>query len=778
MMIAQGRMTEAQRTYSRAEYDKWMDGTLPGYEGFDWEEYIWTNKAPQYYVDANITGGSDKTNYYVSVGHLNQNATIRNFGGFKRTNFQSNLDVWISDKFKVGAGVNARLESRKNPGVPGGDDFWLARLATLRNPPTVGPYANGNPDYPQRTTDDTQVNFAVLDFKHGGVTTNDWRVAQINANAEYEILPGFKAKALVSYYFASYLQNNQEYTYELYRYDKENDEYIVDYTMNTPYRNRRHEEVTEMTSNVQLAYDKKFGKHSVNAVLGMETIYRIRPYSNIISTPVANNLASIKFDQIKTFEESLGNPSARMGYIGRLNYNYDERYLLELSARYDGSWKFPPGHRWGFFPSVSAGWRVSEEPFWKESAISNWWDHLKIRGSYGLVGDDGVGNYSAFDYMSGYTFGSGGTALDGEYVTGSVARGLPVTTVSWMNARMLDVGFEASFLRSRLSTEFSYFRRIKTGITAQRWDVVIPNEAGFSVPYENLNSNMTQGWDGYVNWRDKKGDFSYNVGINATYARFYDWDRYDDRHGNSWEQYRNSIVRRFGYLNWGLQAVGQFQSWEEIANYPIDNDRQGNKTVIPGDVKYADLNGDKIINAMDERPIGYRRDDAPIFNYGINFGAAWRNFDLAMDFAGSFGNTNQRQWEQQVAFQNNANSPQWLFEDSWRLSDIWDANSDLIPGKYPMALRNRDGDNTYWKSSFWLQKVRYIKLKNLEVGYSLPKKWLAKTKILGSFRIYMAATNLFTITNVQGIDPEQALESGLGYPTMRVINLGINIKFQ
>jgi hypothetical protein len=149
-----------------------------------------------------------------------------------------------------------------------------------------------------------------------------------------------------------------------------------------------------------------------------------------------------------------------------------------------------------------------------------------------------------------------------------------------------------------------------------------------------------------------------------------------------------------------------------------------------------------------------------------------------MDFSGSLGHTNYRKWEQQIAFQNKSNSPQWLFEDSWSLSDIWDASSPLIPGKYPMALRERDGDNTYWPSSFWLQKVYYIKLKNLELGYNFPQKWLANTKTIGSCRVYLAATNLFALTNVQGIDPEQDLESGIGYPTMRVINIGINIKFQ
>jgi hypothetical protein len=346
----------------------------------------------------------------------------------------------------------------------------------------MGPYANGNPDYPQLTTDDTQVNFAILDYEHSGKMTEDWRVVQVNGNAEYDIWKGLKLKALVSYYFASKLFNNQEFTYELYRYNKERDSYDVAYTMNTPYRERVHEEVRENTSNIQLAYDRKFGKHQVNALFGLETIARKRPHSRVVSTPVANNLGGIKLDQIKEFTEALDNPEARMGWVGRVNYNFGEKYLLEVAARYDGSWKFPPEHRWGLFPSVSAGWRVSEENFWKDSAVSDWWNYLKVRASYGMVGDDAVNDYSAFDYMTGYTFDNGGTVLDGQYVTGTVARGLPVTTVSWLEARIVDLGLEATFLRNRLSTEVSYFRRHKTGYTAQRWDVVIPSEAGFDVP--------------------------------------------------------------------------------------------------------------------------------------------------------------------------------------------------------------------------------------------------------------------------------------------------------
>ncbi len=394
-----------------------------------------------------------------------------------------------------------------------------------------------------------------------------------------------------------------------------------------------------------------------------------------------------------------------------------------------------------------------------------------------MVGNDDLGDdYKAYDFMPGYNFGEGGTALDGNYVTGSKPRGIPVTTVSWLEATIFDIGFEAGFFNNRLRTQFSYFNRKLDGLTEVRYDAVLPNEVGFNTPRENLNSNVTRGWDGMIMWADRINDFQYNIGANATYARFYDWDRYDDRRSNSWDQYRNSIVKRYGYLNWGLEAIGQFKSWEEIAAYPIDNDRQGNRTVIPGDVKYKDINGDGVINGMDERPIGYRQDSTPIFNYGINLGAAWKGFDFAADFTGSFMHTYFQEWEQARAFQNNGNSPQWLLDDSWSLSDPWDANSQLISGKYPMAIRDRPSDNTFWNSTFWKHNVRYLKLRNLEIGYTLPKSLLSKIQV-SSLRVYVSGTNLFAISNVEGVDPEQQDTNGLGYPTMRVVNFGFNLKF-
>lgn len=768
------RKSDGDRRYSKAEYDKWMDGTQKGYQGFDWSDYIWTT-SPQYYINANFQGGSDKANYYVAVSHLGQEATVRNYGGFERTNVQMNIDMNVNQRFKIGASMNGRIEGRENPGVPGGDDYWLPRFAMMKNQPTKRPFANDNPLYPQKVSSNDDTNFAILNYETSGRMTDVWRVIQMQANAEYEIMKGLKAKGMVGYYFGYREMDNQEYTFKLYRYDAATDTYPVDVNMTNPYRERIRERKEDMFSNFQLNYDNKFGNHGITAVAAFEASKRDEPFTKVLSNPVANNMNLINFKEIKNYEDEGYRTQARMGWLGRINYNYADKYLIEVIGRWDGSWKFKPEKRWGFFPSASLGWRVSEENFWKESKIASVFSDLKIRGSYGIVGDDDMGDdYKPFDYMPGYNYKNGGAVIDGEYVVGASPRGLPNQTLSWKKAQILDIGVDVGFFNNRLSAQFDFFRRVRTGLPAGRYDVLLPAELGFGLPKENLNSDVHIGYDAMVRWSDKINDFNYSVAGNVTYARFYDWNQYDDRRSNSWDRYRNSINERVGHINWGHQVIGRFESWEDIATYSVDNDRKGNTTIVPGDLKYKDVNGDGVINGMDERPIGYRGDSTPNLNYGINLAASWKGFDLAMDWTGSAFSSWAQKHETARPFQNDGNSPEEIFNDAWRLSDIWNPDSELIPGKYPL-IRLGDNDSNYWNSDFWLHNVRYLKLRNLELGYTLPQVITTKAGI-SNLRVYVSGTNLLTFSNVM-VDPEGVADNGLDYPTMRVINLGVNLKF-
>lgn len=765
----------ANKKYTQEDLDKWTAGTEKGYRPFDWYDYIW-HTAPQQYYSVNASGGSENINYYFSAGHMNQESMIVNYGGFKRTNVQMNIEAQVSKKLKVGASLNGRLENRTNPGVPGADDYRLPIFATYRNLPTVRPFANDNPNYPTLTSTDPGTNFAWLNYDLSGKYTDTWRVGQLNFNAEYDIIEGLKARALVGCYYANQRLDNHEFTYKLYGYNQTDDTYPVIFENNNPWRERRMGHVEEMTSNFQLSYNKSFNMHNINVIGGFETIKRDDPTTWVHSIPTANSLSLIDYETIDRYSDDGNRTQGRLGYIARLNYDYGSKYLFELSGRYDGSWKFPPGQRWGFFPSASIGWRVSNENFWKENSFFSKINDFKIRASYGLLGDDNVNGFSAFDYLSGYNYKSGGSVIDGKYVIGSQPRGLPVKTLSWIRAKIFDVGFDFAVLNSKLTGSFDYFRRIRNGLPASRYDILLPSEVGFQLPPENLNSDVHKGIDAMIRWADKVGKVGYSIGANVTYSRFYDWNQYKPRFSNSWNVYRNSINERFGHINWGLENDGQFQSWEEIANWQIDNDRQGNRTLRPGDIKYIDQNGDGVINGLDERPIGFRQNGTPILNFGFNFAFSYKSFDLAVDLTGGGLSSWYQNYEQRLPFHDGGNNSQYYMEDSWSLADIHDPNSELIPGKYPMLLIGNSNHSNYWNSDFWKHNVKYLKIRNLEFSYSLPEKVLSMISIKRA-RVSFSGQNLLTFTNVKGIDPEIQSDNGLVYPTTKIFNFGLKLTF-
>jgi len=766
------------RTISQEDYAKWQAGTEKGYQGFDWADFIWRT-APQYYMNLNVSGGTGKTNYYVSMGRMEQEAMIRNFNGFNRTNVQTNIDMQINDRLKLGASMNGRVEQRRNPASPESNVYWIPRWSMYRNLPTKRPYANDNPLYPQYVSSYGMTNFAIYNYDQLGYSDDTWRVIQLNGDIEYKLLEGLKLKGLFGYYFTYNRNDKHEYSYSLYSYDPIADSYdeIEAKPAGSRWRGTSHSET--LTSNIQLAYNKQFELHKVDAVAGFEAIKVDNPGYNMNSIPVSNVIDLIDFKSLNGFSDwRQNNASARLGWLINVNYDYSNKYLMQFSARYDGSWKFPPNHRWGFFPSGSLGWRISEEVFWQNTNLTKFIDDFKIRASYGVVGDDNVSGYGNFDYLSGYVYNSGTSGvIDGEYIVGSQARGLAVTTLSWMKAKILDVGFDAAFLGNRLIAQFDYFRRLRTGLPESRYDVSIPVEVGFSLPKENLNSDMHKGVDMAVKWSDKVGDFNYSIGGNMTYSRFYNWEQYKPRFGNSWEYYRNSAHHRIGNINWGYEAIGQFQNWEEIAVYPIDIDGQGNKTIRPGDIIYKDVNKDGVINWMDERPIGYAEGQIPSLNWGLNFSFDWKEFDLAFDLTGGALSSWSRNWEGMRPFHDGGNNPQYYMEDTWHLADIWDVNSEYLPGKYPVLIAGNNNHSNYSRhSTFWTVNTNYLKLRNIEIGYAFPKTWLSKIQ-LSELRLYLSGTNLITWTNTFHTDPETTNDAGLDYPGARVINIGLNVKF-
>ena len=769
---AEADMNEfGESTWTREEVEKWQRGE-PGYEGFDWSTYLKSN-APQYYANLNTSGGGERTSYHVSVSRFNQDAVFDGYN-FNRTNLQTNVETRIGKRLKAGVRINGKVEVRDLLGLPGGDDYFQSLLGQFRNRPTEQPYANGNPNYPA-TNNNFASNYAT--FEYSGYTKTERRTLQTSFDVEYDLpVEGLKASGMYAFFYNNLYENIFEKTFDTYTYNERTGEYEVTGGQRNPYRSRSNGYITDNVYRLQLDYKRRFGKHDVTALAAMEAQERLDNLFFVRSQPETNYI-----DLINTFAELQAvddrtDEQARAGFIFRTNYSFDDKYLVELGGRYDGSWRFPKGDRWGFFPFVSVGWRISGEQFMQGSGITEVVSDLKIRASYGQTGseDNGVG---PFAYLPGYNWNSGNAFLDNQLITGIVSRGLPVTTLTWVKSTITNIGVDFSLWQNKWNGSFEVFRRDLTGIPASRYDLLLPTEVGFGLPQENLNANKMLGMEAALSYSNTSGRVAYSIGANATLARLKNWYSYKPRFGNSWDEYRNSTENRWARINWSYEYIGQFQSEEEIANYPVNIDGQNNTTLNPGDFIYKDQNNDGVIDGLDVRPNAYAEGNLPYLNFGLNSSVAYKGFDLTLNFSGAAMQSRGRAAEIKNPFQNDANSPDYLFNDRWHREDIFDPTSPWVPGTYP-ALKKSNNESNLRASTFWFRNTSYLRLRDAQLGYNLPGTVLKRTGI-SKVRIYANGFNLFSIDNTRdlGIDPETQLNTGLDYPSVRVYNVGVNLTF-
>lgn len=764
-------------TITPEELEKYRAGTDRGYQSFNWKDFILKGNAPMNTVNLNATGGSENVNYYISGTHLYQNSVLGREFMFKRTNIQSNVAAKVASGLKVGVNINGRIETRENPGVPGGDDYWLARFAILRNTPLERPYANDNPEY-LNDIKHNETNWAYLNYENAGRYKDDWRVLQTNFTGEWEIpgVEGLKLSGIYSYYIADRLLNNHEYTYETYTYDPADDSYTATGGSTNPWRERDQTKQINQSGQIQLHYNRTFGDHTVDATVVAERLNNNRLRNWIHSVPSSNALPLIYFNTADSYDDSDAK-EARIGYIGRINYSYANKYFLDFAARRDASYLFDPEHRVGYFPGVSGAWRITEENWFKNLVGERVLSDLKFRASYAALGDD-AGLVNPFDYIEGYGYNQGIAILDGQAVVGSRDRGVPIKNISWLRSKMFDVGMDFSFLGGKISGTYDYYYRKRTGLLGSKNDVLVPIEIGYNLPPENIDSDAQYGQEISLAYQGQSGSLQYSVGANASYSRTKNLESYNPTFFNSWDQYRASRENRFAFVNWGYEVVGQFQSFDEINNYPINIDGQGNRTLLPGDLIYKDFNNDGIINGYDERPIGYGGGRQPNINFGLNFALAYKGFDFHADFSGGAGYTWYQNWETRWAFQNDGNL-NTIFTDRWHREDMYDLNSAWIPGKYPANRFNEGGHRNYnANSDFWAHNVKYLRARTIELGYSLPTELLGRVKIQKA-RFYVNGFNLFSFDNLKefGVDPEISEENGLAYPQSKVINFGVNLTF-
>ncbi|GAB2971908.1 TonB-dependent receptor [Mucilaginibacter puniceus] len=771
-------VADANRTISRAEYEKYMNPTDKQHEGFDWYKYIYI-PAGQNYNNVSISGGSENMDYYVSGGALAQHSMFRNFGsGFSRNNGQINVNATLSKRLKVGISINGRRDNT-NSAPSMSDDYDYLVDAAFSNLPTFRPYANDNPLYPAQSSPiDQQRSYSLVNYGVMGSENTTRNSFQTNADVELSLLPGLKARAKVGYSYVNSTDHRQRKSPTFYTYDAANDSYNIVQPVSQSRIVREIVQSTQNTStNFQLEYKKSLGKHNFQANVGVESTTFFNPSIDAQGQPAANGIGYIpNAATVNTFTDEISIKVTRQGYLGRFNYDYDGKYIVELSGRYDGTPNYTPERRWGFFPAASVGYRISQEDWWKKSSILGKINELKIRASYGILGDElGAANAA---YASGYNYSQGNGVYDGAIVVTTQARGLPASYQTWGRAQSLNMGIDVTLLNNRLSGTVDVFQRTRTGLLASR-NVLVPNLMGITIGNENLNSDVNRGIDGSINWRDKIGEVNYFVGGNFAISRLITGFRYNPRFSSEWDKFRNpnNVTGRWQGGTNHYTSIGQFQSWEQIANYPIDQDGAGNKNLRPGDYIYKDINGDGVINGNDQTIVTYRVNAGnPQLSFGFNIGGSYKGFDIRADFAGGSLFTYEQSGYMRT-WGNNLNTSQYLADNSTWYKDIFDKNSGFNIGKFPLLIQGNTETNATQASTAWDTNVTYAKLRNLEIGYTIPYT-VMKSVGISNFRVYVSGQNLTSISNVKGgIDPETTTSGGTAYPNPRILTAGLQVKF-
>ncbi len=767
-------------TYSQDALQKFKDGTTPS---TDWYGLVVRDRAPQMQHNLSASGGTDKIRYFMSLGYYDEQGIWKSGDlNYKRYNFRSNINAQITKNLDAELLINGIADKKMEPGEP----TWVVFKSMWMQIPTIPVYANNNPAYLSNVADGTHP-LAVTNADISGYNQTATRTFQGTFALNYKIpfVDGLKARGLFSYDSKYMFTKNWRKQFALYDYDNATDVYSPTYSHSPSNMSEGFDQVDFTTLQASLNYDKHFGKHNVKGLVLFEKLnQKINNFSasrefslDAIDQLYAGNDNNTQAGSSSQSPGFSGNGPlfdyVREGIVGRFNYDYAGKYLIEGSFRYDGSSKFAEGHRWGFFPAVSGGWRISEEGFFR--SILPVVNNLKLRASYGKLGDDAS---SAFQYLTGYNYPGGSYYMFGSSLIANLTpRGMANPNLTWYTSQLTDIGVDADFFHGKLHAEFDVFKRKREGLLATRV-LSLPGTVGAGLPQENLNSDMQHGFELLLSHSNKIGSVLYNISGNVSFTR--SKNLYVERaaSNNSYRNWRDNNNDRWSDVYWGYHVLGQFKSMDEIKNSPVQ-DGDGNRKLLPGDLKYEDVNKDGVIDDNDVKPIG-RNSTTPEVNFGFTLGAQWHGFDVNMLFQGASNFTVDYLGSDQLAkplpWGRNGLA---IFTDRWHKADMFDTKSDAwIPGKYPSTRPNGSAPWNYLTSDFWLHDATYLRLKSVEIGYTIPARLLNKAGIK-AFRVYANGFNLFTWSGLNSVvDPEHTKDTyGYQYPITKNYNVGLNITF-
>lgn len=780
--------------FSRENVEAMLNGDPT--DGWDNVDYIKKVFGTGHNTKHNVTvqGGTEATHYFVSAGFMGQSGNIDNFD-YRRYNVRSNLDTKLGRDFKLQLGVVGTVARRSTPAYASGgaDDGSLSSgevgwLSIGHQAIMMRPYLPEKVDglYTGTLPKNAAVSYSPLAaiYDSGYKRTRSTEL-QSNLTLEYNAawLPGLTLKATGSYDYLSSQNKNVDTPYQTRIMSLSGDSFGTYTTYDDP-RNSMSTKVhvadgqytyEQLVGQASAEYAHLFGKHNIDVMALVEV-------RDVKSSNLSGYVQNVPFSELPQLSFgtaiSSGSPvlgsavHTRMaGYVFRAKYDYNNTYLVEFSGRYDGSYNFNgnvSSKRWGFFPSVSLAWRLTQERFMESTR--NWLSDFKLRGSVGLLGNDGV---PAFSFLSTYSFGQN-RVLDGQVVNSLYTTGVPNPYLTWSKTRSENIGFDATLWGGLLGLSFDYFYTYNYDLLASMGGDKAPSMGGYFSTWKNNNAYEARGLEWEITHRNRVAlgnkPLIYNVGLNMTYSTN-KWIKYPDSPNS--QAWRKAVGRSVdSYQAW--VADGLYRSEEEITN----SSWYGTRPNV-GDIRYKDLNGDGKIDEQDKARVG--RSNRPRIMMGLNLGASWNGIDVNAQFTAGFmfdvsmlgtyynGYDDNTVWSQ--TFKEGANSPLWLIQNSYSID-----NPDAEYPRMTLGNASHGGDNGL-ASTFWMRNGNYLRLKTAQIGYTLPLTLTSKIKIQ-KIRLYVEGSNLFTIDSLPtGIDPESPRVNNGYYPQQRTFMGGINITF-
>ncbi|MBE7171600.1 MAG: TonB-dependent receptor [Williamsia sp.] len=746
----------------------------------DWYPLVFSKYAPQTMHNLSATGGNDRVTFYAGLGQLYQEGFFKSSDlNYNKYNLRANITAKISNRLTFDLNLNGTVDQQNRPYQ---DSWWIVR-GFWRQGPQIPAYANNDPTklYYGLIEGDNPLAFMNADVDGYKKYGKKW--FQSAASLRYEV-PGVKGlfvKGLFNYDYYVSSANLFQKEYNEYRYDDASKTYTK-YTRQSPSFIRRESYFkTQILGQVSANYDRTFGDHAVSGLLLGEIQKRTGDnffaQRNLV-LPLPYIFAGVSDQQQATMNAAADGlyDNANEALVGKYNYAFKSRYLAEFLFRYDGSSKFAPGHQWGFFPAGSVGWRVSEEPFFRNIEALSFVSNLKFRASYGKTGDDGA---STYQFISGYNYPTstssrnftGGYVFDGSFTASADNKGIPNPNITWYTAKAFDAGVDVDLWKGQLGFTGDIFSRRREGLLAQRAGG-IPTVVGAGLPQENLNSDLTYGFDLELTHRNQIGNFRYNTKGIFTLTRVKRLYVEGSPYGNSWLNWTGNQNDRLQGVHFGLTGNGQFQSWDEIYNSPYYIGRG----TLPGDYRYEDWNGDGEINGNDNHPNRFNQN--PWMNFSFLFDGSYKGFDLNFLLQGS-AKSSLIYGEQlrQPLWGNGESGAMEQFMDRWHpadpKADPYSPSTVWVPGHFAYTGTLPDENSTFND-----ENGAYLRLKSIELGYTLPGRWLDRVGIK-NFRVYANAYNLFTITKVKWVDPEHPYDTfGYLYPLNKTVSAGINLTFK